>query len=191
MAYFIQELLGGNISLEEFYDYAKQFPFAKFFLPNSFKVNINGEPYKIGPYISKGSFGSVYKATDEFGTMVAIKLITPRGTAKETNLLPQKADKEIGFLKALNGSANVIIILNSEINDSSVAIVMEYCSSSLQGWMEERNIIKGHGLASKEVVRDFVPFLSSAVQQMRTKNIVHFDLKPGNILRCGVRMFGK
>ena len=31
----------------------------------------------------------------------------------------------------------------------------------------------------------FVPFLVDAVEQLRDREIVHFDLKPGNILQCG------
>ena len=55
-----------------------------------------------------------------------------------------------------------------------MAIVLELYTSK----------VSESGLDPDRVISQFVPFLSSAVEQMRSKNIVHFDLKPGNILQC-------
>ena len=52
-----------------------------------------------------------------------------------------------------------------------------------------KKLVVGKGLPSKRVIDKFVPFFSSAVRQMRDKDIVHIDMKPANILRFA--MFGK
>ena len=98
-------------------------------------VEINGQLYKIEKKIGTGGAGTVYKATykDDDGTTieVAIKLITPRGTHDEKELIFGNAKKEIDLSTALGKNKNVVTILNSEVKSSSLAIVMEYCTSNL------------------------------------------------------------
>ena len=36
----------------------------------------------------------------------------------------------------------------------------------------------------ERILSEFVPFFSSAIQQMHVKNIVHFDLQSKNISQC-------
>ena len=114
-------------------------PGRSFSSPLSDKIlDINGRRYKFGDYILKGSFGSLYEATtvlsDGTPMKVAIKLIMPpRGTEEEKNLFLQYARKEINFLKEPKDSANVVTIIDSEEKeDSSVAIVMEYCTGTYE-----------------------------------------------------------
>ena len=116
------------------------------------------------------------------GDKVAIKLITPSAKRKNRRII-EEAEKEIQFLEMLENSPNVVKLIRSEIKDSSAAIVLEYCISSLQGWMNKEKVLGGD-IPSEKVIDDFVPFFSGAIRQMRVKNIVHIDLKPGNILRC-------
>ena len=193
LAYFIRQLLSKKFSLEEFYDYADYLYFFGAFRVSASKipktVRIGGFHYRIGPFISKGSFGSVFKATPvksdgTDGKKVAIKLITAYGPRKKKDRIFKEAEKEIRFLNQLKDSSNVVTILNSEVKSSSVAIVMELCTSSLADLIIEEDVF-GKDLDPDRVVSEFVPFLSSAVHQLRSKDIVHFDLKPGNILRCG------
>ena len=159
--------------------------FTEFISPESHMVEINGHRYTICPFLSKGSFGSVYGAKDEAAEeMVAIKLITDTGVIKKEELF-KKATTEIDFLEKLTSSKNVVTIRNSEVlKDSSVAIVMEMCYNSLQDLMDIGFFQNGIVLP-KDVISGVVPFLVDAIEQLRSKNIVHFDLKPGNILRCG------
>lgn len=64
-----------------------------------------------------------------------------------------------------------------------MAILMKYCTLDLYEWMKTNDEFK-KDYNPKRVISVFVPFLVNAVEQMRFKNIVHFDLNPENILRC-------
>ena len=127
---------------------------------------ISGQRYQIGSQIGYGGGGIVYEATHE-GKPVAIKLMSN----------PITAEKKIGFLKKLRGSKNVVEIRNSEVKSTSMAIVLELCAMDLEKWMD-KNVLKNIGLSRERVISEFVPFFSSAIQQMHVNGIVHKDLKP-------------
>ena len=61
---------------------------------------------------------------------------------------------------------------------------MELCTTSLHDWMKKEGFTE-NGLNPERVISEFIPSLKKMVQQMRSKNIVHFDLNPKNILKCG------
>ena len=135
LLYFIQQLLKKHFSLKEFYQEANLFDTFDISLKTG-TWKISGHRYKIVKLIKTGTYGSVYEAKDGSGEPVAIKLITPQGTWKEKTILFGKARKEIQLLTALKKSANVVTILNAEVKRSSVAIVMELCTTNLHEWME-------------------------------------------------------
>ena len=58
----------------------------------------------------------------------------------------------------------------------------EYCTLNLNDWIKMEKWSSGQ---PKRLIDTFVPFLLSAVQQLRAHGIFHFDLKPKNILQCG------
>ena len=118
---------------------------------------------------------------------MAIKLITisPYETGETKDWIFEKAEEEIGFLNMLKDSPNVVNILNSEVKDSSVAIVLELCTTSLEKWMMQAFSRPEPVVTNHPSLSTFVPFLSSTIKQLRSKEIVHFDLYPGNILLCG------
>ena len=158
-------------------------PFEEFRYSEPGMVEINGDRYQMGSYISKGSFGSVYMAAHvETGDLVAIKVIS--NAIAESDTL-EHAQDEIGFLTdlVLVESENVVIILDSEEKPSSVAIVMELCTTSLLDWMAEN--VPENGLVRERVISEFVSFFSNAIKQMRDEKIAHFDLAARNILLCG------
>ena len=53
----------------------------------------------------------------------------------------------------------------------------------LKKWMVKN--VPENGLDPARVISEFVPFFSSAIQQMQDKGIAHNDLHSGNILQCG------
>ena len=146
-------------------------------------VEISGERYQIGSEIGSGFSGIVYKATHvKTGNPVAIKVTINNASADSE--LRKRATKEIEFLKVLKKSKNVVTILNWGVTDSSVAIVLELCTMDLEEWMETKNVFE-IGFVQKRVISEFVPFFSSAIQQLREKYIAHNDLHSKNILQCG------
>ena len=167
-------------------------PFSPFFeFMDDGIIGIDGQIYDIIRPIKVGAFGTVFEAiavlSDGTTKKVAIKLITPEPEAdtKRKNELFQKAEKEIKMLNDLKDSVNVVTIFKSEAKGSSVAIVMEYCTSDLYDWVLTWYPSHKFRVHPYTVLHDFVPFLSNAIQQMRAQQIVHFDIKTTNILRCG------
>ena len=53
---------------------------------------------------------------------------------------------------------------------------------NLEDWMKEN--VPENGLTLEQVITEFVPFFSSAIQQMQKHWIAHNDLNPENILKC-------
>ena len=129
---------------------------------------------------TKSSFGKAIKAVDkETGQWVAITIIKDVDNKYSRDYL--LIQKKVEFLKIFEGSDTMVnlICFQKNLKHQKVAIVTEYCASDLSGYMaldvNPWNEMKGA----------FVPFLSSAVQQMALKQVVHFDLNPTNIWRCG------
>ena len=117
-------------------------------------VEINGERCKINNPIAEDGPGNVYTYTAIKNTIkVSIKVINNAPAGSEPR---KQAMKEIAFLEALAGSANVVTILQWEVKGSSVAIVMEWCNLTLHEWMVQRKVF-GNGLIDpKESKKWFV-----------------------------------
>ncbi|EAZ62992.2 Serine/threonine-protein kinase ATG1 (Autophagy-related protein 1) [Scheffersomyces stipitis CBS 6054] len=156
--------------------------------------------YTIGPEIGKGSFATVYKCIDnKTHKAVAIKSVV-RSKLKSKKLI-ENLEIEISILKSMK-HPHIVGLLDYKQTSSHFHIVMDYCSmGDLSYFIRKRNqLIKTHPVISsllerypspegshglnETLVIHFLKQLSSALQFLRDKSLVHRDIKPQNLLLC-------
>jgi serine/threonine protein kinase len=124
--------------------------------------------------IGEGGSGRVYKASDETGSVYAIKLFNQSKASREKL---KRFKNELTFGER-NKHANIIsvvdhgILKNGEIN--SPFYVMPFYPSSL------RSILSAH-IDCKKVLTYFAQILDG-IEAAHLQRIIHRDLKPENIL---------
>jgi len=150
--------------------------------------------YIISATLSAGGFGIVYLAQDsQSGQTVVIKEFLPNRLAqREANLNVVAKDAsckdklyegrqlfllEVNALKKLN-HPNIVHITDSFEAFGTVYIVMEYRpGENLQ------HIVSNQGGNLKEkIIRTIFPPLIDGVRLVHNNNLLHLDIKPGNIL---------
>jgi serine/threonine-protein kinase len=140
------------------------------------------EGKQIGGYtlirkIGKGGFGEVWLAerrTELVTTQVALKF------SLDENIDLATVKNEAAVWAQASGHPNVLPIIEANIYDGHVAIVSEYAPD---GSLEELLRQKG-GLPIRRAVEMTVGILSG-LQFLHTKQIVHRDVKPANVLLQG------
>ena len=137
-----------------------------------FKAEITVERYSVdaGNIIGKGAFGVVYTGTDNRGNQVAAKRID--GTdkhkiAKITNDLHRLLDLD---------HPNVVKLLDIHHLDTTMWMFMEYCpNKDFEKYFQK---FKPNG----EQKLDLMIQIAEGVEFLHKKDIIHRDIKPGNIL---------
>ncbi|WFC97468.1 non-specific serine/threonine protein kinase [Malassezia yamatoensis] len=166
------------------------------------------EPTRVGEYvieneIGKGSFAQVYRAHHQgpFRELVAVKSVT---RAKLSPKLLENLEGEISILKSMRHT-NIVDLRDCIYTDDYIHMIMEYCpGSDLSQYIRKRgNIAPWDGdaftnpLAAAQrrkfphpedgglndtMVRSFLAQLASALRFLRSRDIVHRDIKPQNLL---------
>lgn len=156
-------------------------------LPKNYKLN----DYTIAKKLSTGGFSIVYLAYDKNGMPVAIKEFFPnslhlrtKGTHVDFINMREKHRFQEG-LKAFKDETeivmrlkhkNIIEIINFFETNGTAYLVMPYeygCTLS--------KYISNVRDASEQEILGIISGIFSAVQMFHENNIIHLDLKPGNI----------
>ncbi|CCH44535.1 Serine/threonine-protein kinase [Wickerhamomyces ciferrii] len=165
---------------------------------NEFDTRIIGD-FKIGAEIGRGSFANVYKGVNLTNHKpVAIKSIIK--TKLKNKKLMENLEIEISILKDLK-HPHIVELLDFKRTNTHFHLMMEYCSlGDLSFFIKKKNdLIKKHPLVktmfnkypspsenhnglNKILVLNYLKQLSSALQFLRSKNLVHRDIKPQNLL---------
>ncbi|KAM9904457.1 hypothetical protein OXX79_002743 [Metschnikowia pulcherrima] len=156
--------------------------------------------YEIGPEIGKGSFATVYKCRHT-GTNQAVAVKSVVRSKLKSKKLVENLEIEISILKSMK-HPHIVGLLDYTQTATHFHLVMDYCSmGDLSYFIRRRDqLIKTHPVISSLVQRypspegshglnatlvvHFLKQLASALEFLRSKSLVHRDIKPQNLLLC-------
>ncbi|EEH07375.1 conserved hypothetical protein [Histoplasma capsulatum G186AR] len=157
-------------------------------------------PIQVGSYtrleeIGRGSFATVYQGVHNRNqTLVAIKSVN---MARLNKKLKDNLKLEINILKAVH-HPHIVMLLDCQETANEIHLVMEYCVlGDLSIFIKKRDSLVRHQLTrdlilrypnpqsgglNEVIVRHFLKQLASALHFLRSRDLVHRDVKPQNLL---------
>ena len=133
-----------------------------------FLINVKTYSINQAEVLGQGAFGVVYKGSDATLKTIAAKRI-------DGNLHPRILTQDLDRLMQLD-HPNVMKILDVEKNRKIVWMMMPFCGlGDLNNYYRTRDV-------SDEVNHEIMKQIMSGIQYLHIENIVHRDIKPGNIL---------
>ena len=124
--------------------------------------------------VGQGTYGLVYKAQNtQSKETVAIKRI--KFGARDEGI-PSSAIREIALLKELKHD-NIIRLYDVMHSQHTLTLIFEFCEWDLKGYMQS----KDYQIKLEEVI-SFSYQLLCGLEYIHSKNIIHRDIKPQNLL---------
>ncbi|KAF5355770.1 hypothetical protein D9756_004047 [Leucocoprinus leucothites] len=129
-----------------------------------------------GKFIGAGTFGSVYLAVNlDSGSLMAVKEIKFQELSGLPNLYAQIKD-ELSVMELLH-HPNVVEYYGIEVHRDKVYIFEEYCQGGSLATLLE------HGRIEDEcIIQVYTLQMLEGLAYLHSKNVVHRDIKPDNIL---------
>ncbi|KXN81125.1 MAP kinase kinase kinase wis4 [Leucoagaricus sp. SymC.cos] len=129
-----------------------------------------------GKFIGAGTFGSVYLAVNlDSGSLMAVKEIKFQEVSGLPNLYAQIKD-ELSVMEMLH-HPNVVEYYGIEVHRDKVYIFEEYCQGGSLSNLLEHGRIEDEG-----IIQVYTLQMLEGLAYLHSKNIVHRDIKPDNIL---------
>ena len=133
--------------------------------------------YKLEKQIGNGTFGDVYRGIEvHSGTKVAIKRLRKKVLYENGKYLLKAFYREIEIMKKCQ-CPNSIKFIKDFQTQNNYNIIMELCDTDLLCYLYERP----NPFSSEEIKECFLQ-LNNAFKKMNENNIIHRDLKLGNVL---------
>ncbi|EZG43849.1 cyclin-dependent protein kinase-like serine/threonine kinase family catalytic domain protein [Gregarina niphandrodes] len=127
--------------------------------------------------VGEGTYGKVYVAENAHTQeRVAIKILSLLNVSEG---VPPTTMREMALLKDLN-HPNIVQLHNIFVGIESIAFVFELCETDLGQVLDIR--IKSQTYLDRSYVRSIMLQLLSALNYVHSKNVLHRDIKPQNVL---------
>jgi len=124
--------------------------------------------------IGEGTYGTVFKAKNkETSEIVALKRVR---LDDDDEGVPSSALREICLLKELK-HRNIVRLHDVLHSDRKLTLVFEHCDQDLKKYFDSL-----HGDIDPDVVKSFMYQLLRGLSYCHSRNILHRDLKPQNLL---------
>ncbi|WP_433051769.1 protein kinase domain-containing protein [Dactylosporangium sp. CS-033363] len=136
---------------------------------------ILGGRYRLESEVARGAIGAVWRAYDtQAGEWVAVKVLRPEAAS-----VPELKDGFLGEAELLAGldHPSVIRVKNLVSEKSMLAIAMELVTGP-----DLRRRLRAEGPLPPAVAAEVVAQVADALAYVHANNIVHGDVKPGNVL---------
>ena len=133
--------------------------------------------YNLEKLIGAGTFGEIYQGVDiRSGQKVAIKRMKKKLLYENGSFLLNAYKKEVEIMKLCQCENSIKFICDFE-TDNHLNIIMELCDKDLLCYLYERKT----SFTIDEIRETFLQ-LNNAFRKMRYNNVLHRDLKLGNVL---------
>lgn len=137
--------------------------------------------YEVLQVLGKGSYGTVVSAVDnsnpEYGVRIAIKKIT---NIFHREVLLKRAIRELKFMNYFKGHKNIINLLDLDIVSEKPYDGL-YCYQELIDYDLAR-VIHSSVQLSEFHIKSFLYQILCGLKYIHSADVIHRDLKPGNIL---------
>src|SRR5262245_41213910 len=135
-------------------------------------INCDGHYYFIGEELGKGSFGVVYKCTDEWSNELVAKVLMPRERPYEE--IRENWNSELAKLLALRHPNITYLHAAFEYKDTFY-LILERCSFTLDSLISYEDMTPDR----------WIPWIARDVLQgldyVHANGYVHKDIHPGNV----------
>ena len=141
-----------------------------------------GGRYRLEGCIASGGMADVWRATDvQLGREVAVKLL--RASVADDPVVAERFRREAKSLAKLTHPNIVPVYDCIEESDGQVALVMRLIrGQSLRELLDDAGDGYGPGQISTHLTVHIGKAIASALAKAHNENILHRDIKPGNIL---------
>lgn len=134
--------------------------------------------YKIDTLIGVGGMGVVYKATNDSGAVVALKMLSKEaefGSGEKKDAFIARFSREIRALKKMD-HPNIVKLLDNGQTGGVHYLVTEYVEGpNLAQYLRE-------GLPSVDQSMRIMKGICKAIQYAHENGVVHRDIKPANVI---------
>jgi calcium-dependent protein kinase len=127
--------------------------------------------YILHDIIGKGGYSTIYKCTDHIGIRYACKMLPKHKNKRE------RVSQEIHLMKTMKSSSKVVRFIDALEDDDNYYIIQEWCRG---GSVEE--YIKSYSQYGVNTVASIVRGVSRSLYHLHENNIIHRDIKSGNVL---------
>ncbi|MEV8549397.1 serine/threonine-protein kinase [Streptomyces glaucescens] len=141
-----------------------------------------GDPRRVGPYrlvarLGRGGMGQVFLARSPGGRPVAVKVVAPE-LAGDAEFRARFAD-EVAAARRVGGFYTAQVV-DAELDDDQPWLVTAYIPGpSLQ------QAVQAHGPLPPSALRVLGSGLAEGLAAIHASEVVHRDLKPGNVILAG------